>query len=189
MRYSKEMIDFLRDVSNKNSVENITIEFNKKFNLEKSKDAISGVMKRNKIKTLNETKFIKGHNPWNKNKKIQLISSSKFKKGHKINCREVGEERINKDGYVEIKVSQPNNWKLKHRYIYEKVFGEIPPNKNVIFADGNKQNFSVENLVLVSKEENILLKKYRVGKPEFVKVGLTLIKLKKVLREKTNERT
>lgn len=71
--------------------------------------------------------------------------------------RPVGTERVNKDGYVEVKVPEglqerPNsNFRLKHRVVYEQAHGAIPDGCNVVFADGDKRNFDPSNLVAVPR--------------------------------------
>lgn len=80
MRYTQEMIIFLKEISYKKSLDYITSEFNKKFNLSQSRDSIAGTMKRYKIKTHNNTIFKKGHTPWNKGVSTNIVTSSCFKK-------------------------------------------------------------------------------------------------------------
>ena len=62
-----------------------------------------------------------------------------FKKGNKpLNHREVGSERINVDGYVEIKVAEPATWKLKQRVVYEEYHKvKLTSNDTIIFLDSN----------------------------------------------------
>lgn len=117
------------------------------------------------------TRFPKGHTPANKGKRVSPETYAKcqptmFKKGHTpVNHREVGSERINVDGYIEIKVAEPNRWRLKHRIIWEQVNGEIPKGYNVQFKNHNPQDCRIENLYLISKadqiaKENSYLAKY-----------------------------
>ena len=61
--------------------------------------------------------------------------------------------QITKDGYLEIKVAEPNKWALKHRIVYEDAYGKIPKGMNLIFADGNKLNLELDNLLLVTDNE------------------------------------
>ena len=110
----------------------------------------------------NATSFKKGHVPANKGKKgIHYAGCEKswFKKGHvPKNHKPVGSERIDsKDGYVLIKVAEPNKYVLKHRWIWEQAYGPIPKNHNIIFLDGNKQNICLENLKMVSRREQLVM--------------------------------
>lgn len=71
------------------------------------------------------------------------------------NTKYNGHERINKDGYIEIRVKK-GCYKLKHRVVWEKAYGPIAANKQVHFKDGNKQNVTLSNLELISMQENML---------------------------------
>ena len=94
-----------------------------------------------------------------KHKKTQLklsngINEGRYKKGNiPYDHRQVGSERISKEGYIKIKVAEPNKWQLKHRYLYEQANGEIPKGYKIIFLDGNKKNISLSNLSLVKQSE------------------------------------
>ena len=80
---------------------------------------------------------------------------------------------------TEIKVKDPNKWELKHRLIYKQHYGEIPKGHNVIFADRNIQNFDINNLVLVSKAEMLILNNNKLifEDEELTKVGVNIAKV------------
>ena len=40
-----------------------------------------------------------------------------------------------------------------HRYIYEYHHGKIPDNHTVIFIDGNRNNFDIDNLFVITMSE------------------------------------
>lgn len=104
-------------------------------------------------------RFKKGHVSHNKGKKMDAetyakISGTMFKEGHiPANHKPVGSERLNVDGYVEVKIAEPNKWRGKHRVIWEKAHGEVPEGYSVSFKNGNRQDFSLDNLVLVSRSD------------------------------------
>jgi len=106
-------------------------------------------------------RFPKGHVPANKGKKMpaEVYEKTKwtmFKKGNiPGNHRQVESERINKEGYIEIKIAEPNKWKLKHRLVWEQVNGKIPKGSNIQFKDGNRQNSNIDNLYIISRSEQI----------------------------------
>lgn len=150
------------------SLKELTKQFNKKFNLNLSESAIAN--KKHKLNLSSGIvggQFQKGQNAWNKGKEWKEYMSKKgqinslkttFKKGNiPHNHRAVGSERITKNGYIEIKIKEPNKWQLKHRYIYEKKYGKIPKGYNLIFLDGNKQNLEITNLKMVSKAEDLIM--------------------------------
>ena len=107
--------------------------------------------------------FEKGHVPDNKGMKMpaevyEKAKNTMFKKGHAPNnYRPVGSERINKDGYIEIKIKDPKTWMLKHRFVWQQAHGEIPKDSVIIFKDGDKQNVALDNLILVKKSINAVL--------------------------------
>ena len=107
------------------------------------------------------TRFQKGSVPLNKGKKVSpevysKIQPTMFKKGQTpVNHRDVGSERVNVYGYIEIKVAEPNRWRLKHRVIWEQVNGAIPKGYNVQFKNHNRQDCRIENLYLISKAEQM----------------------------------
>lgn len=106
-------------------------------------------------------RFAPGCVPANKGKKMRpevyaKVSRTMFKKGQSpINHRDVGSERVNVDGYVEVKVAEPNKWRLKHRIVWEREHGEIQKGYNIQFRDGNKQNCSIDNLYIISRSEQM----------------------------------
>ena len=143
------------------------------------------------------SRFQKGHTPVNKGKRISPVTYAKcqptmFKKGHSpVNHREVGSERINVDGYIEIKVAEPNRWRLKHRIIWEQVYGEIPKGYNVQFKNHNPQDCRIENLYLICRADQMRTENSLVAR--YPKEVQEVIRLKGVVnrvihkREKDNE--
>ena len=107
------------------------------------------------------TRFHKGHIPTNKGKKVspemyERMQPTMFKKGRiNENKREVGSERVNVYGYIEIKVAEPNRWRLKHRLIWEQHNGIIPEGCNVQFKNHNTLDCRIDNLYLISKSEQM----------------------------------
>lgn len=144
---------------------------------EKTKKKISETLKARNSHG-NSGSFQKGHTPWNKGKPMSDETKEKvlrtgFKKGHiPARTKPIGTERLSKDGYVEIKVSDiPNvsrcvNWRPKQLWIYEQHYNvKVDTRKEmVIFLDGDKRNFDIENLMLISRAENRIMNN---GKNEY----------------------
>jgi hypothetical protein len=140
-----------------------TIVYNiaRKYGIEKS-EAFRQKQRENTLKHGANTRFTKGRTPENKGKKWNEYMSpegkqkslkSCFKKGHiPNNHRPVGSERINVEGYIEIKIQEPNVWEQKHRVVWEQHYGKIPKGCNIQFQDGNRQNCDIENLYMISRE-------------------------------------
>ena len=106
-------------------------------------------------------RFPKGSVPANKGKKMPpeiyaKAAPTMFKPGHPpTKHRDVGSERVNVDGYVEIKVAEPNKWRLKQRVIWEQANGPIPRGYNIQFKDGNRLNVHLDNLYIISRAEQL----------------------------------
>lgn len=131
----------------------------------------------------NRTSFKKGHIPANKGKKgIRYPGSEKgwFKPGHTPkNHKPVGSERVDVDGYVWIKVAEPNKYRQKHRVVWEEANGPVPKNCNIIFRDGNRQNTDLANLRLVTKREMLVMNNKGLFNtdPELTDAGHNIAKL------------
>ncbi len=119
---------------------------------------------------------------WNKGIKMkpstyEKCSATMFKKGHiPLNKKPIGSERVNVDGYVEIKVTESGNWKLKHRYVYEQHHNvKLGRNDIVTFLDGNPLNCDIENLVKVDR--NIL----KIMNQKFSDLNIGNVDIKKAI--------
>lgn len=163
-KYTKTQFGFLKKY-HKLPRQELTNMFNDKFNLNISKKAIAGVCKRKGwLRDKEHWHYQKGNIPQNKGTKgLMKANCTSFKQGNiSHNKRAIGSERVTKDGYIEIKVGEPNKWKLKHIYLWEYKNGKLPPKHCLVFLDHNKQNCAIDNLRLVHKFENLIFnrKKY-----------------------------
>lgn len=180
-KWTNEEKEYLASIVKGRTYKEITKKMNDKFEYDFSEEQIKGFMFRNKLITGIGGHFKKNHTPWNKGSKgLTSANKTSFKKGiiH-FNYKQVGEERIDKYGYIQVKVAEPNVWDLKHRVIYREHYGEIPNGYNIIFADGNKMNFDIDNLILVSKAEMLILNtnNLRFEDKELTKVGVNIAKV------------
>ena len=62
---------------------------------------------------------------------------------------------------------------------YEKEKGKIPKGYNLIFADGNRQNFDLDNLILISNSELFIMNQKGLYKQDkkLTKAGATIAKI------------
>ena len=180
-RWTDEEKEYLASIVKGKTYKELLILMNDKFEYEFSSQQIESALRRYNLKTGNTGQFKKYQEPWNKGLKGYMgANKTSFKKGTiPPNYKPVGTERFAKDGYIEVKVKDPNVWELKHRYIYEKYHGKIPNGYNVIFADKNISNFDIDNLILVSKAEMLILNKNKliIEDKDFTKVGVNIAKL------------
>lgn len=199
--YTKEEDEFLKRNVKGTTLKELTKRFNNNFNYTLSESAIAN--RKNKLclsSGITGGQFKKGHKPHNKGKKqieymareaIEKTKITRFKKGNKpLNYKPVGSERITRGGYVEVKIEDPNKWQPKHRYIYESMYGKIPANHKVIFADGNINNFEIDNLILVSNAEELIMnnRNLRSNDRELTKAGYNLAKVISKIAKVKNER-
>lgn len=177
-KWSKEEIEYITEITPGRSYKEILELMNDKFEYEFRLKQIQGAIKRYKLNTGRTGYFQKGFTPWNKGTK-GLCKSNKtsFKPGTcPINHRNVGDERITRDGYIEIKIAEPNIWDLKHRVIYEKHHGPIEDGHAIIFLDGNKLNTDINNLKSVSRHKLLVLNKNKLIKnnAELTNIGINI---------------
>jgi hypothetical protein len=110
------------------------------------------------------TQFQKGQAPPNKGQKMskdlyQKVAKTMFKKGNKpMNTQPIGtiHQRSDKSGkmYLYIKLAD-SNWQLLNRYTWEQYHGPIPKGLIVAYKDGNYLNNDIDNLMLLTKKENM----------------------------------
>ena len=194
--WTEEVIEFMKcNYKGKDNIELAEL-LNKKFNMNTNGDRVCNV-KANLIRRyginlrtgINRGCIQKGNIPMNKGKKWNEYMTKEqqekarktcYKKGNiPINHKEVGSERISVDGYWEVKIAEPNKWDSKHRVIYKQHYGDIPDGYKVIFADGNKNNFDLSNLLLVSSAEELHMnrRKLRFEDKDLTESGLNLVKV------------
>ena len=176
--FTHEQLDFLRDHVVGRSKRDLTNLFNQHFGLDLPESKIVSCCKNHKFPPSGlDGRFKPGRTPFNKGKKGLNFGGkeTQFKKGYTPkNYRPVGSERINADGYAEIKIADPNKWRMKHTVIWEKENGPLPKGYAVIFGDGDKANFNINNLLLVSRKQLLILNKKHLIKDdsELTKTGI-----------------
>jgi len=187
-KYTEEHIGYITANIKGCSFRDLTTMFNQKFGLELKVTTMVSLAARHGMGNGRDARFNKGHEPtqfrkgmipWNKGKKGINTGGkqTQFQKGQKgWNYKPVGTERTNTDGYVEIKIADPGKWKSKHIIIWEEANGLVPKGHVVIFADGNQQNVTLENLLLVSRRELAVMNKRRLiaNNAELTKAGVVV---------------
>lgn len=130
----------------------------KALGLTKSKEFLTSEKsgRRNLISHGHAHRFQPGHNTWNSGKKGLCFGgvATQFKKGTKPhNYKPLGSERT-MDGYIYVKIAEPKTWVPKHHLLWKETYGHYPPKKAVLaFIDGNRQNVTIENLKLMTRQE------------------------------------
>ena len=159
--FSKEEIQFILDNYKGIGNKELCDRLNEKFKTNHSLNRVKRFKYNHKLNSGLTGRFKKGHTTFNKGLKqtdfmsdeaIERTKKTRFKKGLKShNKKPLGSERIcTKDGYIIVKVGEPDVWKHKHRVVWEKVNGPIPKGHKIVFLDGDKNNISIDNLKIVS---------------------------------------
>lgn len=137
------------------------------------------------------TRLPKGNIPYNKGKPMEEEKRAKceksfFKKGHQsANTKPIGFERIGKDGYIEIRTA--SGFKPKQRAIWEEHYGAVPAGHIIVFIDGNKMNFDIQNLELISRAENANRNRFSYS-PEYKEVLGLLKQIDNKIKQIENEK-
>lgn len=101
----------------------------------------------------------------------------------------IGSEYAKPDGMVLVKIAK-DKWEYKQRYLYEQYHNiELPTYTMVIFLDGDKTNFDINNLMAVeSREYNFCRNKGILSKEgEVTKTSMLAARLHYKAKEKLNE--
>lgn len=159
--YTKEQIDFMREnypgKTNKELAELVNQNFGTSYTTNQIKDC-----KRNRKMTSDNyaPKLFKGDKP--------------------KNVKEIGSERLQKDGYMYVKVSEGDRWITKHKYLFEKNVRKLNKGEIVIFLNGDKTDFSLDNLAAVTRGELAQLNKlgYIQSDREITIAGLNIIRIR-----------
>ena len=165
--WTNEQIEYLKSIAKGTPRKVIVDEINKKFNLNLSMQQLRDCMNSRGIRNNIDKKFsAKDGNRCQQEKPIGTIS--------KWEC-----------GYTRIKTGD-NEWEFIQRYIWRKHHGEIPPGHSVIFLDGNTDNYNIENLALVNRNELMKYNSMRLNSndQELNRVTVNLAKLMTKVKEK-----
>lgn len=138
-------------------------------------------------------RFKKGHVSHNKGRKMapdtrMKIERTFFSKGQKPhNTKWDGYERLNAYGYVEVRVAE-RKFIGKHRLIWEQQHGAVPDGHVIIFGDGDRTNFAIENLLCVSRGDLAILNKHKKYGSEIAQSVLLLSKIKQIINKQKIEK-
>ena len=155
--YPPEIAQFIRENVTGRSMKELANLLNEKFGTDYTTEQIKAYTARFKLRNGRDCRIKPGTIPPNKGKKGYCppgCEKSWFGKGHEPNNHlPVGSEVMRTDGYLQVKIAEPNIWKLKHILVWEKANGPVPKGSVVLFLDGNHENTSLENLMLITRAE------------------------------------
>lgn len=182
--FTEEQEKFLRDNAWDRLNQELADLINEKFGLNVSRIQVKNFKNSRKIDSGLTGQFEKGRIPENKGTKGMYNfrgNRTSFKKGERPpNYKPIGSERIDKHGYIQLKVSDEgkysDRWKLKHKLMWEVANGPIPKSQCLIFLDGDKQNISLENLQLITRAQLVRMNQNGLisDNPDVTKTGIII---------------
>lgn len=167
-QFPKEVVEYILQNYKGTGHKPMADALNKKFGTSYTSRQIAAYYKNHNLNCGLTGRFEKGHVPANKDQKMskeqyEKCKGTMFKKGNiPNNHRPVGSERVTKDGYIEVKIAEPNKWRLKHVVVWESVNGPLPKGHALLFLDGNKQNTDISNLRLMTRSEMLIMNRYGI---------------------------
>jgi hypothetical protein len=158
-------------------------KLNEEFQLNLSINQLKAATSNHNIRSGRTGCFPKGSTPWNKGKRFDCPGSraTRFKKGNRPQTYlPVGSEVVRTDGYLAVKVADPNKWRLKHRLIWEETHGPIPRGYVLLFLNQDKTDVRLENLVLIKRSRLAVANRYGLlsQSAELTKSGLLVAEVK-----------
>ncbi|MEO0496288.1 MAG: HNH endonuclease signature motif containing protein [Pseudomonadota bacterium] len=146
----------------------MTERFNERFGRKVKQSNLHALCKRNRWLTGRTGCFASGNEPMNKGKKMPYNANSAanhFKPGHlPHNTKNLGHERLCKDGYVLVSVAQRNPHTgynrchvHKHRWLWEQQNGKVPDGYCLKCLDGDKTNTDPSNWQAIPRAVNARL--------------------------------
>ncbi|MGY5383275.1 HNH endonuclease signature motif containing protein [Vibrio metschnikovii] len=194
--YTREMISFLAEHYPVAPVSDWAAKFNETFGTNKSKGALAGSCKRFKIKSGRTGQFEKGHISHNKGKSFPLRGKAKetafggARSNANDNRKPIGSTRVcTKDGYLIVKVAEPNVWRHAHVVLWEKEYGEVPDNHVIRFYDNSPEKIkapTLDNLFMVSRRVHARLTQMKLSDTpmEYKETLILIAKIEQEIKDK-----
>lgn len=159
-RWAPDELAYMKEIVPGRSYAEITKLVNERFSMDLKTTQISSCIGNHRMNTGLTGRFEKGSVPANKGLKgICAPGSEKGwfpKDGFSHNRREIGSERTGVDGYVYVKVQDGRknlNWRAKHIVIWEEANGPLEPGCVLIFANGDRGDVRLDNLLLAERAD------------------------------------
>jgi hypothetical protein len=189
-KYTPKEIRFLESKVTGRSYAELAALFNKRFGLSVTASQIGSVLKRYNLSNGRDCRFRPGQISPNKGKYGVCPAGCEkgwFKPGTMPHTYQPpGTEIIDGYGYVKVKIRNPNVWKFKHRLIWEKAHGKVPGGHVIIFADSNRLNLALDNLLLISRSELAVMNRRGLisANADLTKVGKSIADIKLLIADR-----
>lgn len=198
--WTEEEKQFLRDNIKGRLKKELLEMFYENFGIKLSPSQLSSMIKKLGITSGVNTQFKKGLIPHNKGMKMEIDIYSKcqptmFKPGNKPkNTDSVGTEKLLSDGYVWVKIDdkpkvpKKENWRQKHKLLWEQEYGPVPDGSVVIFKDGDPTHIELDNLECVTRSQLLILNKKKLihSNKQISETGIAVAKLIDTVNKRKN---
>jgi hypothetical protein len=170
--------------------------FNKHFGTSLTVEQVRAALHNRGIRNSRDCRFRPGSTPPNKGKKGVCPPGCKkgwFKPGNIPQTYvPVGTEQTNSEGYVVVKIANhpkggfKKNWAFKHVLIWEKKNGPVPNGHVILFADRNRLNVKLSNLLMVSRSELAVMNHLGLisANKDLTKIGKTVADIKLLIADR-----
>lgn len=137
--WNEDEIEFLKTIIKENEYFKVIELFKEKFNKDITKNQIIVFKRKYNIRCNNNGRYKKGNIPY----KIKPIGTETtvYEKGVKTT-------------YIKV---DKNKWKRKQVYIWEQHYGKKPESDVIVFLDGNRDNFDINNLEKITRHESNIM--------------------------------
>lgn len=182
VKWTKDLENFIEQNYEDYKYKDLSKLMNKKFGIKTTALSVEHKVYRLGLKKNKEARM--------KTFNYDAVIKTGFKKGRIPETKKkLGYERVAPDGYVWVKISEPDVFKQKHKVVWEKANGKIPEDHCIIFLDGDKQNCHLDNLKLISRADLAVLNFQMPPKTDadLTKTSLVLVKLIRKINERSKK--
>lgn len=143
--YTPEQITFLSEHVEGTKYPVLAEMFNARFGCNKTAQTIKSVCRYKGLHNGIDPRFRAGFTPKNR---FPVWTCQ-----HGERTQPIGYEYVNVRGFTIVKIAEPNQWRAKHIVIWEEKNGPLPKGNVVLFANGNRQDFRLDNLIMLTSSE------------------------------------
>lgn len=168
-KYSKEFEDTMRELAPYTNLDRLLWYAYSQFGYEINKKQLRQFLYKRKIR----------YKDYNENKARKMGLN-----------KPIGSERIKPDGMIQVKVAK-DKWEYKQRLIYEKYYNvKLTSDDYIIFLDQDRTNFSIDNLMKVTRRESSILANQKLfsKNPVVTETGIQVAKLIIEIKNKEKEK-
>lgn len=180
MKYLKEHRQFILDNYKGITTYELANRMSQHFGITITMNQMKTYLSNHRLRNGVNGQFKKGECRYHTPKGTRNSPRTEFKKGHTShNKKSIGYEHMRGDGYIWIKIAEPSKWQMKHRILWESIYGPLPQYQKILHLDGNKVNNSLDNLVLIDNAAMARMNQCHMiyNDSELTKTGLLIANL------------